>query len=76
MSLTVYCGHIIGIWAVDPFGGGMGASGNGYLAGMAGIAIAVAMAWRFFFARGPLEHLVHVISVRATLPPAKEGELS
>lgn len=75
MSLTVYCGHVIGIWAVDPFGGGMGASGNGYLAGMVGIAIAVAMAWRFSFARGPLEHLVHVISVRATLPPAKQSEL-
>ena len=28
--------------------------------------VAFAMAWFAVFARGPLEHLVHVISVRAT----------
>lgn len=69
MSLTIYSAHIVAIWAADPFGGGMGASDNTYLAWMVAISIAFAMAWRLIWARGPLEHAMHVISVRTTLPP-------
>lgn len=67
MSLTVYCGHIVVIWAAnnpyDPVD-------NRFFAAMAGGFTVLAMAWFAIWARGPLEHLVHVISVRATRAPA------
>lgn len=66
MSLTAYSGHIVAMWAVDPISTSL--EGNAYLAWMAGITVAAAMVWRLVFARGPLEHVIHVISVRATLP--------
>lgn len=66
MSLTVYCGHIAVIWATgyqyDP-------TDNRLFAAMAGGFAVFAMAWLAIWARGPLEHLVHVISVRATRAP-------
>ena len=63
MSLTVYCGHIAVIWAADnPYD----PVDNRLFAAMAGGFIVLAMAWFAIWARGPLEHLVHVISVRAT----------
>ena len=39
---------------------------NRLFAAMAGGFIVLAMVWFAIWARGPLEHLVHVISVRAT----------
>ena len=63
MSLTVYCGHIAVIWAADnPYD----PVDNRLFAAMAGGFIVLAMVWFAIWARGPLEHLVHVISVRAT----------
>ena len=63
MSLTVYCGHIVVIWATEnPYD----PTDNRFFAAMAGGFAVFAMAWLAIWARGPLEHLVHVISVRAT----------
>ena len=66
MSLTVYCGHIVVIWATEnPYD----PTDNRFFAAMAGGFAVFAMAWLAIWARGPLEHLVHVISVRATRAP-------
>ena len=66
MSLTVYCGHIVVIWATEnPYD----PTDNRFFAAMAGGFAVFAMAWLTIWARGPLEHLVHVISVRATRAP-------
>lgn len=66
MSLTVYCGHIVVIWAAEnPYN----PTDNRFFAAMAGGFAVFAMAWLAIWARGPLEHLVHVISVRATRAP-------
>lgn len=66
MSLTVYCGHIAVIWATEnPYD----PTDNRFFAAMAGGFAVFAMAWLAIWARGPLEHLVHVISVRATRAP-------
>ena len=66
MSLTVYCGHIVVIWAAEnPYS----PTDNRFFAAMAGGFAVFAMAWLAIWARGPLEHLVHVISVRATRAP-------
>ena len=64
MSLTVYCGHIVAIWVLGV--DGLSTRGNGMLGWMALGFTTFAMAWFTVFARGPLEHLVHVVSVRAT----------
>ncbi|MDO5063824.1 MAG: heparan-alpha-glucosaminide N-acetyltransferase domain-containing protein [Actinomyces bowdenii] len=62
MSLTAYCAHLVVIHAATLTPG----SGNGAaLVVCLGLVLA-AMAWFAVFARGPLEHVVHVISLRAT----------
>ncbi|WP_127841628.1 heparan-alpha-glucosaminide N-acetyltransferase domain-containing protein [Actinomyces wuliandei] len=65
MSLTVYCGHLVVFWMLRSTSLAYGES-NLLWASMAAGACAFAMAWFAVFARGPLEHLVHVVSVRAT----------
>lgn len=70
MSLTVYCGHIVVIWATEnPYD----PADNRFFAAMAGGFAVFAMAWLAIWARGPLEHLVHVISVRATRAPGPDA---
>ncbi|RJF41431.1 DUF418 domain-containing protein [Actinomyces sp. 2119] len=65
MSLTVYCGHLVVFWVLGSTTLHYGES-NLLWAAMAGGSCVFAMAWFAVFARGPLEHLVHVVSVRAT----------
>lgn len=63
MSLTIYSSHIVAIWMarnVDYM-----ADNTFFLSVTAGF-IVFAMAWFAVFARGPLEHIVHVVSVRST----------
>ncbi|GGO96713.1 DUF418 domain-containing protein [Actinomyces gaoshouyii] len=66
MSLTIYSAHIVAIWAFDL----MSAQTNRPLMTMMGILAAFAMAWLAVFARGPMEHVMHVISLRATRAPS------
>ena len=66
MSLTVYCGHVAAIWALNAWTFATDAEDNLLWAVMATGFIAFAMAWFAVWARGPLEHLVHVVSMRAT----------
>ena len=61
MSLTIYSAHIVVIWAFDL----MSAQDNRPLMTMMGGLAAFAMAWLAVFARGPMEHIIHVISLRA-----------
>ncbi|MDO4242410.1 MAG: DUF418 domain-containing protein [Actinomyces sp.] len=63
MSLTVYCTHLAAIWLAR--GVDYQASTTFFLS-VTAILTAFAMLWLIVFARGPLEHLVHVVSVRAT----------
>lgn len=63
MSLTVYCGHVLAIWLARDWDY---TSGNGFFWPLTLGFVVFAMAWLWVWARGPLEHLVHVISVRAT----------
>ncbi|CAM2802948.1 heparan-alpha-glucosaminide N-acetyltransferase domain-containing protein [Actinomyces slackii] len=65
MSLTVYCAHLVVIAA-----GGLGpGSGNLSALALGGGCIVFAMAWLAVYSRGPLEHILHVVSVRATRAP-------
>ena len=66
MSLTVYCGHVAAIWALNAWTFATDAEDNLLWAVMSTGFIAFAMAWFAVWARGPLEHLVHVVSMRAT----------
>ena len=66
MSLTVYCGHVAAIWALNALTFTTDAEDNLLWAVMSTGFIAFAMAWFAVWARGPLEHLVHVVSMRAT----------
>lgn len=66
MSLTVYCGHVAAIWALNALTFTTDAEDNLLWAVMFTGFIAFAMAWFAVWARGPLEHLVHVVSMRAT----------
>ena len=63
MSLTVYSGHIAAIWVL---GLDVVPTGNAVLGWMALVCVVGALAWFLVFARGPLEHVIHVVSVRAT----------
>ena len=66
MSLTVYCGHVLAAWALLTWTDALSSKSNLAWGAMSTGFVAFAMAWFAVFARGPLEHLVHVISVRAT----------
>lgn len=66
MSLTIYTAHIVAIWGFDL----MRAQDNRPLMTMMAGLAAFAMVWLAVFARGPMEHVVHVISLRATRAPA------
>ena len=66
MSLTVYCGHVVASWALNALTFTTDAEDNLLWAVMSTGFIAFAMAWFAVWARGPLEHLVHVVSMRAT----------
>ena len=66
MSLTVYCGHVLAAWALLIWTDALSSKSNLAWGAMSIGFVAFAMAWFAVFARGPLEHLVHVISVRAT----------
>ena len=66
MSLTVYCGHIVAIWALGTWSTALEPENNVVWAVMGGGFIVFAMAWFAVWARGPLEHLVHVVSMRTT----------
>ncbi|WP_159626057.1 heparan-alpha-glucosaminide N-acetyltransferase domain-containing protein [Actinomyces sp. zg296] len=66
MSLTIYSAHIVAIWAFDL----TSVQTNRPLMIMMGVLAAFAMAWLAVFVRGPMEHVVHVISLRATRAPS------
>lgn len=63
MSLTVYSSHLVAIWLARDTD--YTADNTFFLSVTAGFAV-FAMAWFAVFARGPLEHIVHVVSVRST----------
>ena len=65
MSLTIYSAHIVVIWAFDL----MSAQTNRPLMTMMAGLAAFAMLWLAVFARGPMEHIIHVISLRAARAP-------
>lgn len=80
MSLTIYCGHIAVIWAagnvigvIGPVAGFVTGS-NTFLGWLALGCTLFAMGWFVLFARGPLEHFVHVVSLRATRAPAADPD--
>lgn len=80
MSLTIYCGHIAVIWAagnvigvIGPVAGFVTGS-NTFLGWLALGCTFFAMGWFVLFARGPLEHFVHVVSLRATRAPAADPD--
>ena len=62
MSLTVYCAHLVLIHAAGLRPG----SGHDVTILVCLSLVLAAMTWFKVFARGPLEHVVHVISLRAT----------
>lgn len=62
MSLTVYCAHLVLIHAAGLRPG----SGHDVTTWMCLGLVLAAMTWFKVFARGPLEHVVHVVSLRAT----------
>ena len=66
MSLTVYCGHVLAAWALLTWTDALSSRSNLAWGAMSIGFVAFAMAWFAVWARGPLEHLVHVVSMRAT----------
>ncbi|MBO3724805.1 DUF1624 domain-containing protein [Actinomyces bowdenii] len=62
MSLTAYCAHLVIIHAAALAPG----SGNEAALWVCLALVLAAATWFKAFARGPLEHVVHVISLRAT----------
>ena len=63
MSLTIYSSHVVAIWLARNMD--YTADNTFFLSVTAGF-IVFAMVWFAVFARGPLEHIVHVVSVRST----------
>ncbi|HZK05717.1 MAG TPA: heparan-alpha-glucosaminide N-acetyltransferase domain-containing protein [Actinomycetaceae bacterium] len=61
MSLTVYSLHIVWVAALPGW-----PETNAMLAWMALTFIVFAMVWKFFFGRGPFEHWMYVVTVKAT----------
>ena len=75
MSLTIYSLHVVAYWVVGIRTGSPWVDDNVVLAWMIVWLVAVAMAWKLAYARGPLEHWLHVVSVRATMVrPANEPD--
>lgn len=66
MTLTAYCGHIVVLALFPELMGGTGA--GPVLVLVLGI-MAFSWVWRRYVGRGPLERLLHEVSVRATVPP-------
>jgi uncharacterized membrane protein YeiB len=66
MALTAYAGHIIAVWYLEnePIFEPHVAT----LAWFVGVTVTVCVAWKYAFGRGPLERLLHSLSMRVAGP--------
>ena len=66
MALTAYTGHIVAVWWLrnDPVVNGHAAT----LVWFVGVTVVVCVAWKQAFGRGPLERLLHSLSMRIAGP--------